>query len=189
VESRALGSGAGGDPAAGLGSNNQFDWLGSGIYFWENSRQRALDFGQEQHARGKIQRPTVLGAYLHLGRCFDLTDLWATDQLGPAYDSLVRYLTGSGAAVPENRACSAGDHDLLLRNLDCAVMNFYLREMDRQVQGGHYFQTVRGVFVEGEPAYPGAKIHRKTHIQIAVRDPTSILGYFRPVQHPAAPGA
>ncbi len=25
-------------------SDNDYDWLGSGIYFWENSYQRALEF-------------------------------------------------------------------------------------------------------------------------------------------------
>ena len=39
---------------------------------------------------------------------------------------------------------------------------------------------MRGVFVEGEPAYPGARIHSRSHIQIAVRDPACILGYFLP---------
>jgi hypothetical protein len=42
------------------------------------------------------------------------------------------------------------------------------------------YQTVRGAFMEGTPVYPGAGIFEKTHIQIAVRDPDWILGYFRP---------
>jgi len=27
-------------------SRNKYDWLGSGIYFWENDYERALDFAQ-----------------------------------------------------------------------------------------------------------------------------------------------
>lgn len=42
------------------------------------------------------------------------------------------------------------------------------------------FQTVRGVFQEGVPAFVGSDIRRKSHIQIAVRDPDCILGYFKP---------
>ncbi|MBK9648990.1 MAG: hypothetical protein IPO67_28230 [Deltaproteobacteria bacterium] len=41
--------------------------------------------------------------------------------------------------------------------------------------------TVRGVFVEGDEASPGARIHLKTHVQIAVRNPDCIIGYFKPV--------
>ncbi len=37
------------------------------------------------------------------------------------------------------------------------------------------FQTVRGSFAEGEPIYPGSKILKKAHTQIAVRDEICIL--------------
>jgi hypothetical protein len=70
-----------------------------------------------------------------------------------------------------------GDFDLVLRDLDCAVLNFALRDEESSGLGA---QTVRGVFVEGEAAYPGAEIYVKTHVQIAVRDPSCILGYFLP---------
>ncbi len=42
------------------------------------------------------------------------------------------------------------------------------------------YQTVRGVFLEGGPAFPGSKIAMKSHIQIAVRDSKCILEFFRP---------
>ena len=42
------------------------------------------------------------------------------------------------------------------------------------------YQTVRGVFQGGEPAFTGAGIKLKSHIQIAVRDARAIIGYFRP---------
>ena len=42
------------------------------------------------------------------------------------------------------------------------------------------FHSVRGVFQEGEPAFNGAGIKLKSHIQIAVRDPRALIGYFRP---------
>jgi len=60
------------------------------------------------------------------------------------------------------------------------VLNWYLKRLDAAGEGGYYYQTVRGVFVEGESVYPGAAIHSKTHIQIAVRDPACIMGYFLP---------
>jgi hypothetical protein len=45
---------------------------------------------------------------------------------------------------------------------------------------GIEYQTVRGVFIEGKPAFPGSKIALKSHIQIAVKDPACIVGVFEP---------
>ena len=35
---------------------------------------------------------------------------------------------------------------------------------------------MRGIFAEGEPAYPGAAFDAKTHVQIAVRNADCIKG-------------
>jgi hypothetical protein len=35
------------------------------------------------------------------------------------------------------------------------------------------------MFVEGEELYDGAGFHEKTHVQIAIRNPKMIKGYFR----------
>ena len=45
---------------------------------------------------------------------------------------------------------------------------------------GVRYQTVRAPFLEGDPAYPGTEIRLESHIQLAVRDPTCIVGVFRP---------
>ena len=45
-------------------SENDFDWLGSGIYFWEFGLDRALRFAEQQKRRGKIKRPATVGAVL-----------------------------------------------------------------------------------------------------------------------------
>lgn len=39
--------------------------------------------------------------------------------------------------------------------------------------------SVRGVFTEGKPIYPGAGFDEKTHIQIVVRNQDCIKGVFR----------
>ncbi|GDX80233.1 hypothetical protein LBMAG42_20440 [Deltaproteobacteria bacterium] len=54
-------------------SSNQWDWLAEGIYFWNQDPERAWAFAEEQHARGKVEKLSVIGAFIHLGRCFDLT--------------------------------------------------------------------------------------------------------------------
>jgi hypothetical protein len=161
-------------------SDNEYDWLGKGVYFWEHGPQRAREWAEWKHARGEIKAPAVIGAYIHLGRCFDLGDTWATRQLRGFYDRLIIDLKAASAPIPVNRAARAKDFDLVLRNLDCAVINFGMKAYDTSTGGTPYFQTVRGVFVEGGPAYEGAQILMKNHVQIAVRDVSCILGYFVP---------
>jgi hypothetical protein len=158
-------------------SDNDYDWLGRGVYFWEHGPQRAREFAAWKHARGEIREPFVLGAYIHLGRCFDLTDTAATGMLKLYFSMLEGQLTESGQPMPENRAAGHQDLDLVLRRRDCAVLNFALSELDREAIR---YDTVRGVFTEGTEAFPGSRIFSKTHVQVAVRNSACILGYFRP---------
>lgn len=174
-------------------SENPYDWLGRGVYFWEHGPNRAYEFAVEQQGRGKAMDPFVLGAYLHLGQCFDLTDIDATSQLVEVYPVwLDTFIPGS--RPPENKRTSSGGPDLLLRYADCAFLNWYLLNLDEdqeedverdqgrgRKQSAMCYQTVRGVFTEGKPIFPDSGIYEKTHVQIAVRDPSCILGYFRPV--------
>jgi hypothetical protein len=37
-------------------SQNDYDWLGEGIYLWEFGADRALKFAQDQQRRGKSRR-------------------------------------------------------------------------------------------------------------------------------------
>ena len=55
-------------------SDHDYDWLGHGIYFWENNVGRAEQWASENAQRkgSLINTPGVLGAYLDLGNCLDL---------------------------------------------------------------------------------------------------------------------
>ena len=162
-------------------SENTYDWLGRGIYFWEHGPERAVEYGIELSKRDKkkLKDPVVLGAYIHLGRCLDLTDSGAPALLRTHYEGLKASFDEAGIPLPENKQAGKGDHDLVLRHLDCAVINFTIQTLADE-DPNLVYQSVRGVFVEGLVAYPGARIYEKTHIQVAVRDPTCILGYFLP---------
>jgi hypothetical protein len=161
-------------------SKNDFDWLGTGVYFWEHAPRRALQFAHEQKARAKLDTPAVLGAYINLGRCFDLTDTEHTQQLQPAYQGMTQLLAAVHAEVPENKRASGRDNDLLLRYRDCAVINWYMSELDKESPNAYHYQTIRGVFQEGPEAFDGSMIREKSHIQIAVRDLSCIVGFFLP---------
>jgi hypothetical protein len=54
-------------------SENDYDWLGSGFYFWEDSFARALKWAKDEAKKGhgKIKTPCVLGAIIDLGNCLN----------------------------------------------------------------------------------------------------------------------
>ncbi len=163
-----------------VASSNDYDWLGQGIYFWEYGPERALRWAQEIAKRwpDRVREPAVLGAVLHLGQCFDLLDVRNTDSLAGLFPLFQEELRRAEQPLPSNAGVVGEECELVLRRLDCAVLNWTIQTLEREV--GFKFQTVRSVFQEGEPAFPGAKIMRRSHIQIAVRDAGCVLGYFRP---------
>lgn len=161
-------------------SHNDYDWLGAGIYFWEYGPQRALAWanGLAQRRPQQIKEPAVIGAIIHLGICFDLLDVRFTDKLATLYPAFEQTLRTAGQPVPQNEPAHGTDRDLVRRKLDCAMINWAIPEIEKAM--GDRFQTVRGVFQEGVPAFAGSGIMRKSHIQVVVRDAGCILGYFRP---------
>jgi hypothetical protein len=159
-------------------SENDYDWLGRGVYFWEYGRARAMRFADEQVQRGRIMRPTVVGALIQLGECFDLMDTRFTEELATAHELLVKLRADRDIPLPQNAGKAP---DQKLRRLDCAVMNFYLTWLEENTQVT--YDTVRCGFVEGPPAFAGSGIHRESHVQIAVRNPACIVGVFRPTMH------
>lgn len=160
-------------------SQNSYDWLGEGVYFWEYGADRALKFAQDQKRRGRLQRPAVVGALIQLGRCFDLMDTRFTDELPSAFDMLKKLHDAQQRALPENAGKTP---DKLLRHRDCAVLNFYLSWLVQH--RGDSYDTVRCGFVEGPPAFEGSGIRHRSHVQIAVRNPACVVGVFRPTIPP-----
>ena len=161
-------------------SHHNYDWLGAGVYFWEYGPQRALEWaaGIAKRRPQQIKEPAVIGAILHLGVCFDLLDVRFTDKLADFYPDFEQTLQKAGQPIPQNEPAHGTDRDLVRRKLDCAMINWAIPEIEKAM--GDRFQTVRGVFQEGVPAFAGSGIMRKSHIQVVVRDTASILGYFRP---------
>lgn len=159
-------------------STNDYDWLGSGIYFWEANPDRALDWAWECAKRkkrtdGSDLDPFVVGAVIDPGFCLDLISSNGIQAIENAYDAFEAVLNASNSSMPQN----LGGDDLFLRNLDCAVINYFHNA--RKNIGEPAFDTVRGVFTEGERIYPNSGFRRKTHIQICVVEPKMIKGVFR----------
>jgi hypothetical protein len=158
-------------------SENDHDWLGSGIYFWESNPVRAKvwaeDRAQKKKSSGEKFDPFVVGAVIDLGFCLDLMDSNGIHAVRAAYDSYEATMKALGLSLPKNHS---GD-DRLNRKLDCAVINYHhaYRESSNQKK----YDTVKAVFTEGNEIYPTAGFRDKTHIQICVCNPLNIHGVFR----------
>lgn len=164
-------------------SDNDYDWLGSGAYFWENSPRRALSWAEHAKANPKffkhdVRDPFVVGAVINLGLCLDLTDSGSLRIIQRGFQALEDTFRKSESPLPKNEPSHGSDEDLVKRKLDCAVLNFV--HLLREEEGLPMFDTVRGPFFEGEALYPGSRMTSRTHIQICVRNFDCILGYFRP---------
>lgn len=162
-----------------LASINDYDWLGSGIYFWENNEERALEWAVELSKRpgSSVKQPAVIGAIIDLGYCFDLTDTAYLKELKKSYDFALEFSRISGIPMPVNKTLG-NSTDLLLRKLDCYVIQTTHR-INREANKRAY-DSVRGVFWEGKPLYPNAGFAEKNHIQICICNPNCIKGYFLP---------
>ena len=163
-------------------SVHDYDWLGHGMYFWENDPKRALSYAKEI-AEGKqasdaiIKVPDVVGAVIDLGYCLNLFEEENLFLLKEGYKILKDTMVAAGASMPKN---SGKDEDLCNRKLDCAVIETMHKQ--RKEDKLESFDSVRAPFWEGPPLYDGAAgFRKKNHIQICVRNPKCIKGFFKPL--------
>lgn len=153
-------------------SHNDYDWLGDGIYFWENDCDRALEFASELQKK----EPFVIGAVIYLGNCLDLTIRQHICIVQESYNSL---LEENVKAITKNKPGKRGlTEDLPQRYLDCAVIRA-IHDFNAKNNIQKY-DSVRAAFWEGKQLYETAGFCEKNHIQICVREPNCILGYFLP---------
>jgi hypothetical protein len=158
-----------------LPSQNAWDWLGEGVYFWEQNPLRALEYAEASAKRTQfnkvpIKTPFVLGAIIDLGNCLNLVESGSLEILSQAYKGLDQVIKGSGGRIPGNKKDN--------RALDCAVIQFI--HQSNEQEGKAAYDTVRCAFPEGQEAYEGASITSKLHLQVCVRNTNLIKGFFLP---------
>lgn len=156
-------------------SNNNWDWLGGGVYFWEQNPTRALGYANDvssgkQFNKTTIKVPFVLGAIIKLGNCLNLVESESINIMQEAYLGLEDSLKKAGKKMPVNKDSK--------RELDCAVMRYV--HHSRAELGKPQYDSIRSPFDEGEKAYPGATFTARSHIQICVINTDLIAGYFLP---------
>jgi len=162
---------------------NSFDWLGHGAYFWEHSPSRAFEYADaisknSIKSRRTIKAAAVIGAVIDLGHCLDLLDYKNLSEVKDAYEFLLATYKNAGFKLPRNRAPKNSSSDLLLRDLDCAVIETVHKT--RKDKDFREYDSVRGVFWEGQVLYENAGFREKDHIQICIRNPNCVKGFFIP---------
>src|SRR5690606_4587517 len=78
------------------GSEQKYDWLGHGIYFWEGNPSRALEWAISRQKEKKIKKPFVLGAIIDLRHCLDLFDYDGLVQVKEAHQIYVNVSSAAG---------------------------------------------------------------------------------------------
>jgi hypothetical protein len=139
-----------------LVSDNDYDCLGNGVYFFENGLDQARAWAE----RAYPSEPAVVQADVRLEDCMDLKDtLGWVPLLAQAHDEVLRVSQEQGLPLPEQ---TSGLH-----RLDRVVIEFTVSILERE---GIPIRSVRGVFAEGAPAFPGSFLSEGSHVQVAVRD-------------------
>ncbi len=157
-------------------STKSYDWLGHGVYFWENDPARGLEWAASGKKNGKIAHPDVVGAIVDLGRCLDLTTQIGLKEVRLAHHVYKNLMLEAGLPMVSNRM----GKDRVLRDLDCAVIET-LHQMREDQQLAPY-DSIRAAFPEDEPLYAEAGFRAKNHIQLCILNETNcIKGYFRPL--------
>jgi len=144
-----------------LVSDQHFEWLGTGFYLWQDSPWRAQRWAVDRFG----DDAAAVVARVSLDGCLDLLNPRWHEALAEADDEYVTDCILNGRVPAQNRP--SGN-----RARDCAVINWFC---DRAAQEGLHIRSVRAIFEEGEPIFEASAIRALSHVQIAVRDPSSIL--------------
>jgi hypothetical protein len=151
-------------------SQNDDDWLGHGIYFWEYAPQQAWSWAKQRHGKNAA----VVGALVRLGRCVDLLDPSNANLLEAAHEELA-----ANVKLTANATLTANAHNH--KYLDCAVFNYLFA---RLALSGYGVESTRAVFVplKGGKGLPrlwrASGVFHGAHIQISVREPNNILAVW-----------
>ncbi len=137
------------------------DWLGQGIYFWQDAPLRAWEWARTQYG----PNIAVIRARIRLDDCIDLLDIHWEGQMRRQFQALGREYQQAGKPPPTQRT---GYHVLDKELIDRTVRYYATK--------GIAIRCVRAAFVEGTPMFPTSALYDRAHVQIAVIDPQLITG-------------
>lgn len=145
-------------------SENSWEWLGHGVYFWQDAPDRAFGWAKEWHSRSGYEGPiAVVAARIQL---FDFVDL--LDQTG------MRLVKDFASALQRKIANEERSltNEYPIHRLDCELFNSVTTML---LSEGIEVRGYRAACVEGDPITEGSPIYDRSHVQLAVIDQTTIL--------------
>ncbi len=147
-----------------LPSNSPWEWLGHGIYFWQDAPNRAREWARDWHARKGYEGPiAVVAARIDLHAFVDLLDQVDMD------------LVSAYARKFEIRMAQLGSrlkNKYPVHRLDCAIFNFLTNVLSSR---GRAVRGYRAACVEGKAITTDSPIYDRSHLQLAVIDQDAIL--------------
>ena len=152
-------------------SRQGYDWLGDGIYFWQDAPERAWEWAKNLSKR-RGEKPAVVGVKIRFNigqqegntQYVDLLDIPWEKRIGSTFRRLKRDFELQGLALPKQ---TTGAH-----RLDYQVVNSLVEDLDRE---GIKVLAMRAAFQEGIPIFEESALHNRSHVQIAVRDEGIII--------------
>lgn len=166
-------------------SDNEYDWLGSGTYFFQDDYLRAAKFAiasseqpNKRYTARPIVTPAVVGAVLRVSHWLDMTTQEGHQKYKEGYEALkLAHEAPASPPMPKNTKASKNDEFTIIRKLDRAVIEMVhkIRKKDEPE-----YVAVRGAFYQGDPLADSSEFRENTHIQIAVRKEEAVVGWFIP---------
>jgi len=138
-------------------SRNTYDWLGEGVYFFQDAPARASKWVERRND------PAVIGVVISLDGCMDFLDISWYDTLYRVFKQYKAACRNTGVELPVQ---IKGNH-----KLDKIVLDLTVKALENS---NFRIKTVRAIFKEGLRVYPRSALNRLDHVQIAVRDTTTI---------------
>jgi hypothetical protein len=140
-------------------STNDYDWLGTGVYFFQDAPVRAWTWARERYP----DSPAVIKSELALENCIDLLDIDWYPIFRETYAMFVSAYQKANVPLPRQNPERSKAH-----RLDCAFFNYIVEKiLESQDEP---IGSIRAVFNEGDRIYPNSAIFDRSHIQISIRD-------------------
>ncbi|MGL5033844.1 MAG: hypothetical protein ACRC6M_08595 [Microcystaceae cyanobacterium] len=143
-------------------SSNEYDWLGTGVYFFQDAPLRAWQWANALYP----DNPVVIRALIQLENCLDLFDVGWFPLLRNLYSSFIKKYENSNQPLPKQNPERSKAH-----RLDCSFFNYIV---DILAQEEENIEVIRGIFSEGDRIYANSAIFDLAHVQLAVRN-TAII--------------
>jgi hypothetical protein len=163
-------------------SENWHDWLGNGVYFYQDALEWTRYWATNERHEGNIPNPAIFAADIYYDGFLDLVEYDSMEQLKRFFNRLesatkeeasqaFEAVKIRAAKFPEREKWKPRPHPL-----DRYVINEAVNVAESQ---GLSIKAVRAVFFDGEKLHPHSDLYDRQHIQIAVRDQSIIKKFWR----------